>query len=172
MGLGLAVTYSIIERHGGRIEVASALGRGTTFTITIPMAEPPKHKSAPQRRTKSRASSVLVIDDDERVREVLVGMLTSAGHQTEWACSAREGLAKMELGRFDLVFTDLSMPEMDGWALANEIRRGWPSVKIVLITGYGVSPDTVRHYRELVDDVAFKPIRLEDIAATLSQVLS
>jgi PAS domain S-box-containing protein len=171
MGLGLAVSYSIVERHGGRIEAASAPGRGTTFTISIPMAEAPKVRPIPHRIQRPKITSVLVIDDDDRVREALVDMLTSAGHQTEWASTAREGLAKMELGRFDVVFTDLSMPEMDGWTLANEIRRGWPSVKIVLVTGYGVAPDTVTYYRELVDEVVFKPIRFEDISAKLNELV-
>jgi PAS domain S-box-containing protein len=170
MGLGLAVSYSILERHRGRIEVASAPGRGTTFTITIPRAEAPKHR-LPKRKAAAK-TSVLVINHEEDVRDNLLGILGSAGIQAEWATSAREGLAKMELGRFDLVFTDLSLPEMDGWTLATEINRGWPSVKIVLVTGYGVPPETVRHYRELVHEVVFKPIRREAITAALTTVLN
>jgi DNA-binding NtrC family response regulator len=171
MGLGLAVSYSILERHRGRIEVASAQGRGTTFTITIPMAEPPKRRATAKRQPAAKPS-VLVINPEKDVRDNLVGIIGSAGHQAEWATNAREGLAKMELGRFDLVFTDLSLPEMDGWTLATEISRGWPSVKIVLVTGYGVPPETVRHYRELVHDVVFKPIRPEDITSALTNVLN
>ena len=64
------------------------------------------------------------------------------------------------------------MPEMDGWAVAGEIRRNWPEVKIVLITGYALGPETIKHRRALVNEVIFKPIRFDDISATLSQVLS
>ncbi|HXG95288.1 MAG TPA: GAF domain-containing protein [Blastocatellia bacterium] len=172
MGLGLAVSYSIIERHGGRIEAQSSPGRGTTFTITLPTVESKQRKTVRDNKSSAKTASVLVIDDDERVRAALVGMLKSAGHRTDHAANGREALTKMEGGGFELVITDLSMPEMDGWAVASEIRRRWPGVKIVLITGYGVPPETISHRRELVNEVLFKPIRFDDITTTLGQVLS
>ena len=115
---------------------------------------------------------ILVIDDDQRVRSCVAGMLRFAGHYIEEAASGREGLAKMEAEAFDLVFTDLSMPGMDGWAVAGEIRRRWPAVKIVLITGYALTSETIRHHHELVNNVIFKPIRFDDIKTTLSQIFS
>jgi CheY-like chemotaxis protein len=172
MGLGLAVSYSIVERHGGRIEAQSAPGRGTSFIITLPAGEVVRVEDRNGDYLRAKAAKVLVVDDDERVREALVGMLSSAGHRTDYAANGREALAKMERDRFELVFTDLSMPGMDGWAVAGEIRRRWPGVKIVLITGYAVPPETVTNNRELVNDVIFKPIRFDDISATLSEVLS
>jgi CheY-like chemotaxis protein len=171
MGLGLAVSYSIVERHSGRIETRSIPGRGTTFTVTLPTGQAARLKAADDRARGVKAASILVVDDDERVREALVGMLCSAGHRTEQAASGREALSKMEQGGFDLVFTDLSMPEMDGWAVAGEIRRRWPAVKIVLVTGHAVPAETVNHNRDLVNEVIFKPIRFDDISATLSHVL-
>jgi two-component system capsular synthesis sensor histidine kinase RcsC len=78
----------------------------------------------------------------------------------------------MERGPFEIVLTDLSMPEMDGWAVASEMRRRWPSVKIVLITGYSLPPETIKHHCELVNKVVYKPIRFDDISATITQVLS
>ncbi len=172
MGLGLAVSYSIIERHSGRFEVRSVLGRGSTFAISLPTGSAALKKMAQARTSSLEAASILVIDDDERVREAMAGMLNSTGHYTEEAASGSEALAKLETGKFDLVFTDLAMPEMDGWAVAREIRRRWPDTKIVLITGYALPPETVKHRHELVNEVLFKPIHLDDIKATLSQVLS
>jgi PAS domain S-box-containing protein len=172
MGLGLAVSYSIVERHAGRIETRSSPGRGTTFTITLPTGQAARAKVIRDHKVRVKSASILVIDDDERVREALVGMLSSAGHRTEHAANGREALSMMEGGGFDLVFTDLSMPEMDGWAVAGEIRRRWPAIKIVLITGHAVPAETINHHRDLVNEVIFKPIRFDDISATLSQVLS
>jgi|GEM_PF-604570 len=171
-GLGLAVSHSIIERHGGRIEVVSSPGRGTTFTVSLPVVNT-IHQSAPSKNAAVvRTASVLVVDDDQRVREALVGMLNSSGHRTDHAGSGREALEKLERAQFDLVLTDLSMPEMDGWAVAGEVRRRWPDVKVVLITGHSVSPETVDNNRDLVSEVMFKPIRLDDLSSTMSQVLS
>lgn len=171
-GLGLAVSHSIIERHGGRIEVVSSPGRGTTFTVSLPAGNAIYQCELRENAALARTASVLVVDDDQRVREALVGMLSSAGHRTEHAGSGREALEKLERGRFDLVFTDLSMPEMDGWAVAGEVRRRWPEVKVVLITGHAVSPETVDNNRDLVSEVMFKPICFDDLSSTMSQVLS
>ncbi|HSB12207.1 MAG TPA: GAF domain-containing protein [Blastocatellia bacterium] len=172
MGLGLAVSYSIVERHGGRIEVQSNPGHGTTFTISLPTAESAHRTIKPNRRARSRTANVLVIDDDQRVREALVGMLSAAGHRTDHAKNGHEALAKLERNQFDLVFTDLSMPEMDGWAVASEVRRRWPSVKVVLITGYAVPRETVEFNRDLVSEVISKPIRFDELSSTLNQVLA
>jgi len=172
IGLGLAVSYSIIERHGGHIEAHSNPGRGTTFTISLPIAESGHKKVTRDRRARTRTANVLVVDDDRRVCEALVGMLNSAGHRTDHAGSGREALAMLERNQFDLVFTDLSMPEMDGWAVASEVRRRWPHMKVVMITGFAVPPETVDSNRELVSEVIFKPIRFDDLSLTLSNVLS
>ena len=172
IGLGLAVSYSIIERHGGRIEAHSNPGQGTTFTISLPIAETGHKRVTRDRRARPRMANVLVVDDDRRVCEALVGMLNSAGHHTDQAGSGPEALAMLERDQFDLVFTDLSMPEMDGWAVATEVRRRWPQVKVVMITGYAVPPEMVYSNRELVSEVIFKPIRFDDLNLTLSHVLS
>jgi CheY-like chemotaxis protein len=171
-GLGLAVSHSIIDRHGGRIDTISAPGQGTTFTISLPAGENDVESLVDIPGAAAKPVNVLVVDDDQRVREALVGMLNMAGHRTDYAGSGIEALAKLERDQFDLVFTDLSMPEMDGWEVASEVHRRWPGVKVVLITGYAVPPETVHTNRELVSEVIFKPIRFDDLSSTLSQILS
>lgn len=171
-GLGLAVSHSIIKRHGGRIDARSSPGKGTTFTISLPAGEAVDRMATVSPRGRVKSVNVLVVDDDIRVREALVGMLNMAGHHTDHAGSGHEALAKLENDQFDLVLTDLSMPEMDGWAVATEVHRRWPGVKVVLITGYAVPPEMVDRNRELVSEVIFKPIRFDDLSSTMSQVLS
>jgi PAS domain S-box-containing protein len=171
MGLGMAVSYSIVERHGGRLEARSDPGRGSTFVISLPAGDSASQPITHDHLDRVESTRILVIDDDDRVRKALAGMLVSAGHRADQAGSGPEALAKMSVEPFDLVFTDLSMPEMDGWAVAGEIRRRWPSVRIILITGYALAPETLRNHVELVDSVLFKPIRLDEIVSTMSKIL-
>ena len=170
-GLGLAVSYSIIERHRGRIVAHSNPGQGSTFTVTLPAGDGEVQVTTADDAAHIRPASILVIDDDGRVREALADILTSVGHRVEQARSAREGLAKLESNQFNLVFTDLAMPEMDGWSVASEIRRRWPSVKIVLTSGFALTPEIITENERIVDRVIFKPVCMEDINATVRQVL-
>ena len=171
-GLGLAVSHSIIERHRGSIEAQSNLGQGTTFRISLPTGEIDNRNVIRSAGADARPVNVLVVDDDQRVRDAVVGMLKMAGHRTDHAGSGQEALAKLERDRFDVVFTDLSMPEMDGWAVATEVHRRWPGVKVVLITGNALEPEIVDGNRGLVSEVIFKPVRFDDLSSAMSQALS
>ena len=123
-GLGLAVSYGIIERHEGMIRVESQLGKGTTFNIDLPVAEhqEPSKREAEKTFT-TRSLSILVIDDEEFVRETLArcSRLLITGWTPSMAVAPR--LKKIASEDFDVVFTDLAMPEMDGWETASAIIR-------------------------------------------------
>jgi PAS domain S-box-containing protein len=172
MGLGLAVSYSIVERHGGEIDLRSVPGRGTTFTIILPSAQRYYGSAQATDNMMAKTARVLVVDDDDRVRDVLVGMLKLAGHRADFAPNGREALTRLERESFDLIFTDLSMPDVDGWALAEEIRRRWPQLKIVMVTGYALQCEQDQRRHRLLNDIISKPIRFDDINATLSNVLA
>ena len=172
MGLGLAVSYGIIDRHAGRIDVESEPGRGATFTIALPSARSAPKTAVSRKSIRAPRARILVIDDDVRVCEALAGLLVSAGHDADRAASGREGLAKLESSKFDVVITDLSMPDKDGWAVAAEIRRRWPSVRIVLTSGFAIPPDLYKKNRGLIDALVPKPIRIDDISGVLARILS
>ncbi|HEX8559678.1 MAG TPA: GAF domain-containing protein, partial [Pyrinomonadaceae bacterium] len=130
-GLGLFVSYGIVERHGGHISAASLPGRGTTFTIDLPRAdsEPPAEppaRAAHAAGAPARTLSVLVVDDEPHVRETLAEMVETLGHRVRRADGGRAALSALAEEDFDIVFTDLSMPEMDGWEVAREVRRRSP----------------------------------------------
>ncbi|MBV9211274.1 MAG: PAS domain S-box protein, partial [Acidobacteria bacterium] len=169
-GLGLAVSYGIIERHGGHITVESEVGAGTTFEIVLPVAEPSQAKVSESVAPVDTASlSILVVDDEAFVRETLSDMLTILSHSVVKAESGREALSLLKTQQFDLVFTDLSMPELDGWEVSREIRRRWPDVSIVLVTGYGKGTEPPSGEANLIDGVIGKPFDFDQITETIAK---
>ena len=137
-GLGLSVVYGIIQRHGGRIDIQSEVGRGTTFAISLPLATHETHAyEAPQEMGVSRALRILVADDQEVICELIAEYLRADGHTVEIACDGTDARAKFDPQRFDLVVTDQSMPGMSGEQLAGEINDVAPGMPVILLTGFG-----------------------------------
>ncbi|HEX8920220.1 MAG TPA: ATP-binding protein, partial [Pyrinomonadaceae bacterium] len=170
-GLGLAVSYGIIERHQGRISVESEVGHGAVFEIELPaaaMAIAPASK--PQPLTEATSLRVLVIDDELFVRDTLADMLLILGHRVTAVDSGREALAMLAAEEFDLVFTDLSMPEMDGWEVAREIRRRFGSeLAVILITGHGAGIAVAPADKHLVNGIIGKPFDFDQVTETIAQ---
>lgn len=167
-GLGLSVSYSIIERHAGLISVLSEPGSGTSFMIDLPavVAESTYDdvETIPEDIPPLR---VLVVDDEQPVRETLAEMLLAMRHKIVLAGSGQEALQKLRQQTFDFVFTDLAMPEMDGWETARSIRKTWPDVKIVLVTGYGPTTTPPPGEEQLVDAIIGKPFDFTQVGSTL-----
>jgi PAS domain S-box-containing protein len=170
-GLGLAVSYGILERHQGMISVDSKVGKGTTFSIDLPVATPGDslpEEEKPEAQVSSL--SVLVIDDEDFVRETLADMLTELDHKVVTVCGGREALEKVATGKFDLVFTDLAMPEMDGWETARAIRKRRPELPVVLVTGYGATAQPPSGELDLVAGIIGKPFDFDQVTSTIARV--
>ncbi len=172
-GLGLAVSYGIIERHQGLISVESKPGQGTTFFIDLPHAEQTEvslEENKPEAQTASL--SVLVVDDEEFVRETLAEMLMDLDHRVVTVEGGREALQKLSTGDFDLVFTDLAMPEMDGWETARAIHKSRPGLPVVLVTGYGATAQPPSGELDLVAGIIGKPFDFDQVTGTIARVCS
>ncbi len=135
-GLGLATVYGTVTRWGGLIDVESAPGRGTTFTLLLPVWTAPEvGAQGPVGVRLARRGRVLVVEDDRVVLDLLSDLL-SADHEVEMVQSGAEALERFAPGRYDMVLIDLGMPEMPGDQVAREMRRMDACVVTVLITGW------------------------------------
>jgi len=170
-GLGLSMTYGILTRHGGRITVESEEGCGSTFRLILPGASSPLPTAPvlrPPRRPVGASLRILVVDDEEVVGAVLGDMLAASGHSVQVARSGREALERFDADRFDLVLTDLAMPEMTGWQVARAIKDRTPTVRVVLVSGFGVEVSSEDLRAHGVDLVLAKPLQLQDIDNAVS----
>ncbi|GAG25292.1 unnamed protein product, partial [marine sediment metagenome] len=138
-GLGLSVSYGIINRHRGTLKVDSVEGKGTAFTISLPIAEKPaeEEKVTPMPK-EHRKACILVIEDEEQVRDIFSAILEKGGHEVEVVSDGRRGIEKFEKREFDLVFTDLGMPGMSGWQVAEKIKAINGRVPVILVSGWNI----------------------------------
>jgi PAS domain S-box-containing protein len=170
-GLGLSVSYSIIERHEGQISVAAEMGGGSTFNILLPAAPAKETTQNSAAETSVPALSILVVDDEAAVRETLAEMLELMGHRVLLADSGHNALQTLSTNNCDFVFTDLAMPEMDGWETSREIRRRWPSINVVLVTGYGTGTKPPPGEEQLINAIIGKPFNFTQITQTITNIL-
>jgi len=174
-GLGLSVVHGIVARHRGSIEIESQEGHGTTCRIRLPVGpstgaafQPAPTPPSPRAGV---AATILVIEDEDHLRRTLVEILTAAGHSVEGARDGLDGLAQFQRGRFDLVMTDLSMPECSGLEVARALKKMSPATPVVLMTGWGDLLDPARIQEAGVDLMIVKPYRVERVLDIVAEAL-
>ncbi len=173
-GLGLSVVQGIIKRMGGSIAVRSTEGAGTTFTVTMPVAERRPEATPAQEPplAPSAAARLLVIDDDPVNLEVCAEVLKQGGHEVVMAPSGEEGLAQFQAGRIDLVITDLCMPGLSGWQVVREIKKQDATVPVIVLSGWGVQLDESSLREAGVDLALTKPVPLRVLLRSVNSVLA
>jgi len=119
----------------------------------------------------SAMNKILIVDDEKAIRNCLSEMISFMGFDVAVASSGDEALNLFHIDSFDLVLTDLEMPDMDGWALALHIKEKWPHIPVVLITGAEERYVMERMKESCVDYVLFKPFALWEIQKTLKTLL-
>jgi signal transduction histidine kinase/CheY-like chemotaxis protein len=173
-GLGLSVSYGILKRHRGQITVESTPGIGTTFTLTLPCAAGGEQAPAPVAAEGEPASPgalrLLVIDDDEGFRVSMYTALQREGHFVAVAASGEEGMRLFRISTFDVVLTDLGMPGMSGWDVAQAVKQARPRTPVVLITGWGVTLTEDDRHRPEIDAVLAKPVTAKAVLQALSKL--
>ncbi|GGE52467.1 hypothetical protein GCM10007276_31850 [Agaricicola taiwanensis] len=175
-GLGLSQVYGFVKQSGGDVTVESELGRGTTFTLYLPLVELMEGAAPGLSDVKAslafaegRGHRVLVVEDNVDVGAFSTQLLQDLGYHTTWAASGSEALRLLaEEGCFDIVFSDVVMPGMSGVELGQEIRRRYPQLPVVLTSGYShVLAEEGRHGFELLQ----KPYAAEELSHVLQRVM-
>jgi len=172
-GLGLAMVFGIVDQHGGRIEVTSALGTGTTFRTTFPLvdtsvpAEPSPLSAGPGGALPPLR--ILAVDDEPMMTKAVVRMLKPSGHVVMVAASGEEALDRLAEQTFDVVVSDMGMGAgMNGWELAEVVKGRWPAVRFMLATGWGAAIDPNAAQAKGVEAVLAKPYQLADLLRVLA----
>jgi CheY-like chemotaxis protein len=176
-GLGLAMVYGMIQRHGADIEIESTLGESTTIRLAFPLpsidatafAQPQTRPAAPRRMR------LLVIDDDPLLLKSLRDILESDGHVVTTANDGQTGIAAFRVARergegFAVVITDLGMPYMDGRKVAAAIKDAAHDTPVILLTGWGQRLVSDEEIPPHVDRVLSKPPKLRELRDALSQL--
>ncbi|MDP3908900.1 MAG: ATP-binding protein [Gemmatimonadales bacterium] len=173
-GLGLSLSYGVMKRHGGDLQIETTPGLGTTVTMRLPVSAVTE---APRPGTEESASlqpaqaslRILLIDDQEEVREVVADMLRSLGHSVVVAPGGIEALALLHAGEtVDMVLTDLGMPGMTGWDVARAVKERWPRLPVGLLTGWGEHVAGAAGAPDLISGLSAKPATLETLRALIT----
>ncbi len=171
-GLGLSTVYGIAQQSGGCVCVKSALGKGSVFTVCLPELDPAEEEAeldGPAASAPGRGERVLVVEDEQTVRRVLVRVLCDAGYQVLEAADGAQALeleAGLRGGRLDLLLSDVVMPGQTGPELAVELRRRRPDLKVLFVTGYSENPPGTKA------PVLHKPFRAGELLAAVRGALA
>jgi CheY-like chemotaxis protein len=175
-GLGLAIVHGIVKNHNGFIDVDSTQGMGTSISLFFPAVA---HQPIAQHQVllhdeERRSGTVLLVDDEKLLREMLTDYLTALGYDVHTSTNGTEGLEhyRMYSDTIDVVITDLGMPEMGGEELYRELRKIDPDVKVVVSSGYLDGTTKNELLAMGIKDVLTKPFKIQDINAAIRAVLA
>lgn len=140
-GLGLALTHSIVASCGGKIEVQSQVGVGSTFIFTFPLSDQKIIEKKIETTTVTQIErQLLIVDDEADIREMIVYLLKKVGASCDEASNGLEALDRMKTKNYDLVITDIRMPKLSGFDLVQKVKKFYPNSKCIALTG-GITSD-------------------------------
>jgi two-component system, cell cycle sensor histidine kinase and response regulator CckA len=173
-GLGLASAYSIIANHGGAITVESRKGAGTAFTVFLSATDKPVVKeTAVAGEIMPGDETVLLVDDEEAIRDVGLEILEALGYAPVAAGNGDQALdiLRQRSGRIDLAIVDLVMPGMNGGALCDRLREVHPGIKLLLSSGYSLDGETASIMERGCHGFIQKPFAIRELSHKLRQIL-
>jgi len=172
-GLGLSMSYGIIKRFGGEIDIESTPGHGATFTIVLPVAPIEREQTDISSLVREgHRARILVIDDEEAVRSVLSQILSQAHHQVTVAENGEGGIRLFKEKRFDIVLTDLGMPGISGWEVGKTIKGLSPHTPVGMITGWGMEVDKTKIEESGINFVIPKPFQFDQLLKMVDETIT
>jgi CheY-like chemotaxis protein len=179
-GLGLAMSYGIVTSHGGAMDVESTVGEGTTFTVELPVAldvkemiakaEPArKRRAAPSR--KPTTASILVVDDEEHIRDLLSDTLGARGYHVEKAENGLMALKVLNEKQVDLILLDIRMPIKDGLGLLDEIKERLPQLPVIIVTGLASNEEVQEALQRGAFSCLRKPFEIDTLVDEVERAL-
>lgn len=176
-GMGLSVSHGIVQRHGGEISVESTQGKGTVFTVKLPLVQEAGERVGPdQEKPLIEALNVLIVDDMPPITRLVEKTLTRCGLKAFSATSGEQALEIFQDHKIDLVICDLAMPGMNGWEVGKAIQelcreRSVPNVPFILLTGWGGQAlEQTKLAESGVDALVEKPISVKKLLQSVREV--
>ena len=176
-GLGLFLSYGIISRYHGKIGVKSEIGKGSKFTIKIPISKNQESPVLVETEAEKPTAlpqnlNILLVDDEEPICIAIKKFFEVRGHSVATALSGKKGLKIFKKGSFDLVLADITMPDMDGMELISKLKKIDQQVKFIVLTGHIQEERLESAKRAGADEILMKPFRNEELYQVVGRVLS
>ena len=171
-GLGLVEVYNITHEHSGTVTVLSAkLGEGSCFEITLPLHDFNQSDDDQDMVLDNVIPNILWVDDEALIREIGFDMLESINCSATTAESGKQALELLASHDYDLLLTDIGMPEMDGWQLINKVHELYPNkMKIVIISGWGAQITNEQIAKNKVNSVLPKPVKMSELKKVIDEL--
>ena len=173
-GLGLSMVYGVVKNHGGFVNVYSEAGQGSTFKVYLPLSGKPEvMESVPETELAGGHETILVIDDEEAIREVACDILGSYGYRVRLATDGEEGVAifRRQARQIDLVILDMVMPRQGGRETLLELQKINPKVRVLFSTGYSQNEKVNEIMALGVRGFIQKPYQIKDLLAKVRDIL-
>ena len=174
-GLGLSQVYGFTERSGGAIDVTSVPGRGTRLQLYFPreQVKEPSVAAVNSALTKNLAGNetILVVDDEDKLLELCTEILSQQGYRVLPANNCTEALQLLDNNKIDLMFSDVVMPDMDGYELALMVAQKYPDIKIQMTSGFTDDKQSTMTDDTLHQNLLAKPYRSQDLLGKIRQLL-
>jgi PAS domain S-box-containing protein len=172
-GLGMSTAYGIITGHGGKMEVESEVGKGSTFTLQFPIAakaDSPKESPKPKQEIKANSLRILVVDDEEEICKMLNSFFSKRGHLVRTIDNGREAIMLAKATDYNLVLCDMAMPDVFGYDVIKALNKLEKKPKIGMITGWGEKLNPMEDEGLKVDFIIKKPFDFSELTKHINDL--